>query len=61
MMQLEKDVFPYIGKIPVSELKAPDVLSVCRRVEARGAVTAAHKINISISLIMRYAIATGRA
>ena len=61
MMQLEKDVLPYIGRIPVAELKAPDVLSVCRRVEARGAVTAAHKINVSVSLIMRYAIATGRA
>jgi len=30
MMQLEKDVLPYIGKIPVSELKAPEVLPVCR-------------------------------
>ena len=61
MMQLEKDVFPYIGKTPIAELKAPDILSVCRRVEARGAVTAAHKINVSVSMIMRYAIATGRA
>ncbi|MDR2561799.1 MAG: integrase arm-type DNA-binding domain-containing protein [Holophagales bacterium] len=61
MKQLERDVFPYIGRIPVAELKAPDVLAVCRRVEARGAISAAHKINISISLIMRYAIATGRA
>jgi len=61
MKQLERDVLPYIGKIPVAELKAPDVLAVCRRVEARGAISAAHKINISISLIMRYAIATGRA
>jgi len=61
MMQLEKDVFPYIGKTPIAELKAPDILSVCRRVETRGAVTAAHKINVSVSMILRYAIATGRA
>jgi len=58
---LEKDVFPYIGKRPVAEIKAPDVLEVCRRVEKRGAIETAHRIKVVISQIMRYAIATGRA
>jgi len=58
---LEKDTFPFIGSIPVAELKAPDVLSVCRRVESRGAVETAHRIKTDISQVMRYAIATGRA
>jgi integrase len=59
--QLEKDTFPFIGTISVAELKAPDILSVCRRVENRGALECAHRVKVVISQVMRYAIATGRA
>jgi integrase len=59
--RLEKDVFPYIGGRPVAEISAPEVLTVCRRVEARGAIDTAHRAKENISQIMRYAIATGRA
>lgn len=41
---LGKDVFPYIGNIPVSELTAKNVLQVCLHVEARGASEIAHRI-----------------
>jgi len=59
--QLERDAFPFIGAIPVAELKAPDVLAVCRRVENRGALETAHRVKVIIGQAMRYAIATGRA
>jgi integrase len=58
---LERDVFPYIGSRPVAELKAPEVLAVCRRIENRGAIETAHRAKTVISQVMRYAIATGRA
>jgi len=50
--QLERDIFPYIGNIPVAELKAPHVLEVCRRVEARGVVETAHRAKMTIGLVM---------
>ena len=40
---LERDVFPWIGATPVDTLKAPELLKVMRRVEARGAVETAHR------------------
>jgi integrase len=61
MRQLERDAFHFIGATPVAELKAPDILSVCRRVENRGAVETAHRLKANISMVLRYAIATGRA
>jgi len=61
MTRLEKDVFAYIGNSPVSEIKAPEVLAVCRRIEKRGAIETAHRVKVIISQVMRYAIATGRA
>jgi integrase len=61
MARLEKDVFPYIGARPVAEIKAPEVLSTCRRIEQRGAIETAHRVRTSISQVIRYAIATGRA
>ena len=58
---LEKDVIPYIGGRPVAVISAPEVLSVCRRIEARGAIDTAHRVKGTISQVIRYAIATGRA
>jgi len=58
---LEKDIFPYIGTRPIAEISAPEVLSICRRVEARGAIDTAHRAKEHVSQVMRYAIATGRA
>jgi len=59
--QLEKNVFPWIGKRPISEIKAPELLSVLRRMEERGVLESAHRVRVICSQVMRYAIATGRA
>mgnify|MGYP006285125107 CR=1 FL=1 len=59
--RLERDVFPWIGKRPISEITAPEVLILLRRIAARGAVESAHRAKSTISQVMRYAIATGRA
>lgn len=56
-----KDVFPFIGKRPIAQISAPDLLAVLRKVEERGALDTAHRILQDTSRIFRYAIATGRA
>lgn len=61
LARLENDVFPWIGKRPIAELTAPDVLTVLRRVDRRGARYTAHRVRREISQVFRFAIATGRA
>ena len=61
LKRLEKDVLPWLGKRPIAEITAPDLLSVLRRIESRGAAEATRKIYQSCGQIFRYAIATGRA
>ncbi|MDY0187585.1 MAG: integrase arm-type DNA-binding domain-containing protein [Syntrophus sp. (in: bacteria)] len=61
MSRLEHDMFPWIGKRPIAEIKAPELLTVIRRVENRGVLETAHRIRIIAGQIFRYAVATGRA
>ncbi|MBT2301776.1 integrase arm-type DNA-binding domain-containing protein [Variovorax paradoxus] len=57
---LEKDVFPFIGKLPISTIRAKDVLDkVARRMEARGIHESAHRIVQICSQVFRYAVAVG--
>jgi integrase len=59
--RLERDVFPWIGAMPVANLTAPDVLAVLRRIDSRGVRETAHRASQNIGQVMRYAVATGRA
>jgi len=61
LARMEHDVFPWLGAKPISEISAPDVLAVLRRVDERGARYTAHRVRSEISQAFRYAIATGRA
>lgn len=61
LARLQNDVFPWLGPKPIGEITAPDVLSVLRRIDQRGARYTAHRCRGQISQIMRYAIATGKA
>ena len=57
---LEKDVFPFIGKVPISAVRAKDVLDrVARRMEARGINESAHRTVQICSQVFRYAVASG--
>ncbi len=58
---LENDIFPTIGKKPISEIKAGDILAAVRQIESRGAVETAHRALSNCGQIMRFAIQTGRA
>jgi integrase len=57
---LQKDVFPYIGSMPIATLTAPVVLDMLRRVERRGAIETLHKLRQSCGQVFRYGIQTGR-
>ena len=59
--RLENDVYPWLGTRPIGEINAPELLTVLRRIESRGALSTAHTVNAICGQIFRYAIATGRA
>ncbi|WMJ07614.1 integrase arm-type DNA-binding domain-containing protein [Nitrosomonas sp. sh817] len=59
--RFERDIFPWIGGRPIAEITAPELLSVIRRIESRGALETAHRALSNCSQVFRYAVATGRA
>ena len=60
--RLEKDVFPYIGRRPIMELSAPELLTVLQRIENRGAIETAHRTHQNLwsnfSLCHRHRLCT---
>lgn len=52
---------PKLGKRPITDLTAPDLLEVLRKVEIRGRYETATRLRSTFGTIFRYAIATGRA
>ena len=52
---------PDLGSRPVIDIKSPEVLTVLRKVEAKGNYESAGKLRSFIGSVFRYAIATGRA
>lgn len=59
--RLERDVFPRLGKRPTSEIDAPEVLVVLRRIADRGSHETAKRARQNIGAIMRRATALGYA
>ena len=58
---LEKDLAPYLGDLPITDITAPVLLVALRKIEARGAIETAHRARVLAGQVFRYAIATGRA
>ena len=58
--RLERDIFPWLGKRSIKDIKAPELLAVLRRIESRGAVETAHRASQNCGQVFRYAVATGR-
>ncbi|MFZ6799939.1 tyrosine-type recombinase/integrase [Undibacterium sp. Di24W] len=67
MAYLKNDLIPYLGKLPMIEIKAPALLECLRRVEARKnkqgkpVTETANRVREQMGQLWRYAIATGRA
>lgn len=58
---LEKDVFPFIGKMPISTMGPRDVLGALRHMEARGALDSVQRVKQICGQVFRYAVASGSA
>lgn len=59
--RLENDIFPWLGKRPIAEITAPELLNVIRKIEARGALETAHRALSECGRVFRYAVASGLA
>ena len=59
--RLELYVFPWLGDRQIKSITAPDLLTVLRRIEAKGALDTAHRTKQNCGQVFRYAVATGRA
>jgi integrase len=57
---LVKDLFPYLGSLPLASIKAPVLLDALKRVEKRGAIETAHTLRQTAGQVFRYGIQTGR-
>ena len=55
-----KDLFPYLGALPIANITARALLTVVRKVEARGAHETAHTLRQTAGQVFRYGIQTGR-
>ncbi|WP_147196074.1 tyrosine-type recombinase/integrase [Pantoea sp. CCBC3-3-1] len=58
---LKKDVFPFIGKNAIAEIKAAEMLLVLRKMEQRGVLDKLKKTRQACRQIFTYAVITGRA
>ena len=58
--RMEKDLFPWIGSVPLPDITAPMLLNVLRRIEKRGARETAHTLRKTSGQVFKYGIATGR-
>jgi integrase len=57
IQSLEKDAFPTIGNLPISEITPQICLTVIKGIEARGAYETAHRVFQRMSATFQYGIA----
>lgn len=58
---LERNIFPFIGKLPVGDVKPSELLETIQRIEKKGNIQTAHRAMMNCGQIFRYAMATDRA
>lgn len=59
--QLDRDILPHLGPLPIAEVDAPLILGALRRIEARGSIETAKRIRQHVSGIFSFAIGEGAA
>ncbi len=60
LRRLEMNAFPSLGRRPISEIDAPELLAAMKSMEERGAHDLAHRVLQVCGQVFRYGIATGR-
>lgn len=56
---LEENIFGEVGDVPIRAVKAPKLLYLLSKIEARGAVETAHRIRQRLSAVFVFGIAAG--
>lgn len=59
--RFELYLFPWIGSKPITEITAPQMLQVVKRVESLNKLETAHRALQTAGQVFRYAVQTGRA
>ncbi|GDX55541.1 integrase [Methylophilaceae bacterium] len=57
---LERNIFPWLGNKPITDILPKDILACLRRVEDRGTIETAHRTLQICGQVFRYAVATSR-
>ena len=52
---MNRDLFPWLGDKPITDIKAPELLTVLERIESRNAIETAHRALQLSGQILRYA------
>jgi integrase len=60
LRRFEAYVFSEIGCTPISEISPPALLSMAKKIEAKGTIETTHKVMNTCGQVFRYAIASGR-
>jgi integrase len=58
--RLDANIFPVLGKRPIDQIEAPELLKAIRAIETRGSYDLAHRVLQVCGQVFRYGIATGR-
>ena len=61
LRRLESYLFPWLGNKPISEITAPQILEVIKRIENLNKLETAHRTLQATSQVFRYSVQTGRA
>jgi integrase len=56
---LANNIFPFLGKNPISTITPLDVLGAVQKMEARGVIDTAHRVKQICGQVFRYAVAAG--
>ena len=57
---LERNIFPWLGNKPITDILPKDILACLRRIEDRGTIETAHRTLQICGQVFRYAVATSR-
>ena len=59
--RLENNIFQELGHLPIDEITPQKVIATVRRVEARGALDVASRVNQTIRAVCRFAVQQGNS
>lgn len=59
LRSLRTDIFPEIGDLPITVIRAPKLLELLKAVEKRGAIETAHRLRQRMSAVFVFGIAAG--